>query len=72
MKQHFNNPKILIILGKLDGENKNSNPLNFDEYYEEKRIVNKIVKYKVEVVLVEKAVNRYIIDQLLKHDVTIV
>lgn len=62
MKQNFENPKLLLLLGSLDEQNLNKNPLILEEYHEEKKIVRNILKYQVKVVLVEKVVNRYIME----------
>jgi hypothetical protein len=62
MKTKFNNPRIMILLGSLDApESLNSH--SFEELVNNekknlRKIVEKIMKYMPDLLLVEKQVNR--------------
>lgn len=80
MKTKFNHPKLMIITGNLDGNEKiaptstNSNFENLaaNEKKNQRRISDKIARLKPDILLVEKCANRMAVEYLLSANIAVV
>ncbi len=76
MKTKFQNAKVMVIRGNLEadslGQQKNFDELvNLERKYIRK-IVEKITKYKPNIIFVEKSVNRMATDMFLQQNISVV
>ena len=81
MKCKFSHPKLMIITGNLDGNEKaaatntpNSNFENLaaNEKKNQRRISDKIARLKPDILLVEKCANRMAVEYLLSANIAVV